>query len=666
MNGLSVLGEAALEYAKNGWRIFPVAPGGKVPITMHGFLDATNDTNTVIEWWVENPEANIGFPTGSGVYVLDIDGQTGEDSLACLLIEHGRLPETLECRTGGGGRHIYFRCEKILRNSSGKLGDRLDTRGDGGYVILPPSIHPSGVPYEWTVNATSPKIDKLPRLPRWIVDEVGIKLPPKADFILTDHTRKTDYEYDINPIVREWFLNKVRALSVNKEGTRNARLYNLAVWSGSAVAGGFADEGYVERTIKGAARACGLGDREIDTSWHSGYEDGWEIGPKDLSELHNDDYEKERAKKVPKKHTGTSTIVGTPLSAVKRQAVDFLWGYRLVRNDINILVGDGGIGKGAVALHIARSVTDGMMDDGHDLPDHRGQGQNVRGEVLWITYEDTPTIVQERAEALNINPDRLIIIEGVKHSDDDEEYMTEFTVEDIDNLQVYVAELKDSGLNPKLLVVDPWASYLNESDNKEWMIRRAIAPLARFAQRNKITVIFVAHVNKSSEYTEAVHRISGHSGFKNAARSILMIGKVTDSQMAIAHAKHNYSFEASSIFYSWDKEKVWGEGDVPLEWGETSSMTPDELFAARPARKLDNAVNWLRRQLVDGPKVYEELIEDAEDENISKKTLSRACTALDIVSETSGNNVTGRCTIWRLPNGGDTRTPVTAEDMHTV
>ncbi len=121
---------------------------GKHPLTPDGFKSATKNLGRIGAWWQKAPQANIGIATGrySGIIVLDVDPRHGGfDSLA-----HYSLPVTMKAKTGGGGEHYYFRCAKDLeiRNSAGKLGAGLDVRGEGGYVLAPPSNHVMGV-YEW-------------------------------------------------------------------------------------------------------------------------------------------------------------------------------------------------------------------------------------------------------------------------------------------------------------------------------------------------------------------------------------------------------------------------------------------------------------------------------------------------------------------------------------
>jgi hypothetical protein len=143
---------AALSYAKRGWSVFPARPRGKEPTTAHGVLDATRDETTIQGWWHAQPAAGVAIATGraSRLVVIDIDGATGEKSLERLQEEIGPLPVTAEVRTARG-RHLYFALpeRKAVRCSVGRLGTGLDVRGDGGYVVAPPSLHPTGSAYEW-------------------------------------------------------------------------------------------------------------------------------------------------------------------------------------------------------------------------------------------------------------------------------------------------------------------------------------------------------------------------------------------------------------------------------------------------------------------------------------------------------------------------------------
>jgi hypothetical protein len=168
---------AALALARRGLPVFPCCwptpdgrcgcgrshtggEVGKAPAVDRGLHAATTDPATIAKWWGAMPEANIGLRTGraSGLVVLDLDpAKGGEVTLAQLESRYGRLEPTVEVQTGSGGRHLYFRAPAApVPCSAGRLGPGLDVRGEGGYVIAPPSRHASGPRYRWASPPGTP------------------------------------------------------------------------------------------------------------------------------------------------------------------------------------------------------------------------------------------------------------------------------------------------------------------------------------------------------------------------------------------------------------------------------------------------------------------------------------------------------------------------------
>lgn len=148
-NPLSALGLAALEYsAERGWPVFPVEPRGKRPLVAGGFHSASTHPEAVCAWWDVHPDANIGFsPGAAGLLVLDFDRPEAETFAA----ELGLLDvPTLEVVTARG-RHLYFRLPRgvTIGNVSTWAAAGIDVRSANGYVLLPPSVHPTGHVYTW-------------------------------------------------------------------------------------------------------------------------------------------------------------------------------------------------------------------------------------------------------------------------------------------------------------------------------------------------------------------------------------------------------------------------------------------------------------------------------------------------------------------------------------
>ena len=154
------------------WPIFPCKPRGKAPATPHGCKDATADPAQIATWWDGTYLYNVGFAAGNGIVVLDVDvnhaaGKYGDETLASMERQYGSLPETWTCLTGGGGIHYYFRCDDPALTVGTGFAPGLDYRGNGGYVIVPPSVHKNGREYEWDA-AHTPHNTELAPLPDWL------------------------------------------------------------------------------------------------------------------------------------------------------------------------------------------------------------------------------------------------------------------------------------------------------------------------------------------------------------------------------------------------------------------------------------------------------------------------------------------------------------------
>src|SRR5262249_36517621 len=131
-------------------------------------------TILVNRWWTELPTLNVGLATGdeSGFFVLDADpDKGGDESLRRLEKEHGALPQTRVAISGSGGTdHFFLNCGDNC-DSASVIAPGLDIRGNGGYVVLPPSIHPNGNAYRWgnQCDVVEP--------PEWLLKRIAEKQP---------------------------------------------------------------------------------------------------------------------------------------------------------------------------------------------------------------------------------------------------------------------------------------------------------------------------------------------------------------------------------------------------------------------------------------------------------------------------------------------------------
>lgn len=256
-----MLENSALAYAQeDGFHVFPLQPKGKVPLTSNGFEDATTDAMTIETWWARWPDANVGIRTGA-VIVIDEDRDNALRELAEILGEE--LPPT-RVATTGKGRHYYFTQPDSfrVRNTASKIAQGIDTRGDGGYVVAPPSIHPSGAAYAWESEA-----DIAP-LPSWLAE---LLRPVEAE---RRQLAPAPMVGDTTAYGQRALEEETRAVATAPEGTRNDRLNTAAFALGQLVAGGELDERDAQHALQDAASACGLGDREAAATIRSGFTSG--------------------------------------------------------------------------------------------------------------------------------------------------------------------------------------------------------------------------------------------------------------------------------------------------------------------------------------------------------------------------------------------------------
>ena len=246
--------DQALLYAGWGWPVVPVhcpAHGGcscrkrackhvgKHPRVKGGVHAATTDTRQIEVWHRRWPDANIGVATGaaSGLVVLDQDPRHGsEHSLDALQSRYGRLPETVQAITGGGGVHSLFQHPgfRIRNDGAGlALGPGLDIRGDGGLFVAPPSLHLSGRNYEWELSS-HPADVTVAAMPQWMSD------------LLLEHQSSTDRETEdtedteetedteatpvasVSPSLCLSVSQAIATTLPQREGERNRKLFDFA------------------------------------------------------------------------------------------------------------------------------------------------------------------------------------------------------------------------------------------------------------------------------------------------------------------------------------------------------------------------------------------------------------------------------------------------------
>lgn len=262
----------ALKYASLGWHVFPVKPDKKPYI--EGWPDkASKDAIQINAWWSKWPDASIGVACGpkSGIWVLDVDLPDGPCSLMAL-VDSQPFPATMKQQTGGGGEQYIWRWnkDKPVRNSTNNPSKNIDVRGEGGYVILPPSNHPSGNKYAWVLKA------HVTDAPDWLLDLVYVEEKPQPT--ATSSANNTRYG-------EAALRNGLDRLSKADKGTRNHTLNNVALGLGHLIAGEELDRTYVESSLHDMALKIGLEEKESQKTIESGINKGM----KDPKKVTDDD-----------------------------------------------------------------------------------------------------------------------------------------------------------------------------------------------------------------------------------------------------------------------------------------------------------------------------------------------------------------------------------------
>ena len=246
---------AAFRLALRGLHVFPLASGTKVPVKgTHGCRSATRDLDVVRAWWQRWPDANVGIATGpaSGVWVLDVDVDDlvdGRASLAELEARHGSWPATIQSTTPSGGCHYYWRWDDSvheIRNSASRVGPGLDVRGEGGSIVLPPSVLADGRGYRWIRNGMRTFADA----PAWLV-KLALPPPPPR------RPKPKPLNGDVDRYVAAAAASELTELENAPEGTRNDALNRASFSLACFVKAGALPEDWARGQLE--ARAIGIG-----------------------------------------------------------------------------------------------------------------------------------------------------------------------------------------------------------------------------------------------------------------------------------------------------------------------------------------------------------------------------------------------------------------------
>jgi hypothetical protein len=307
---------------------------------------------------------------------------------------------------------------------------------------------------------------------------------------------------------------------------------------------------------------------------------------------------------------------------VESRPLEWLWRGRIPLGKVTVLDGDPGLGKSTLTLDLAARVTTGRpMPD--DTPSTQG------GVVLLSAEDDTSDTIRPRLEAAGADLARVAVFSAV--ADRDGERLPEIPL-DLSHLEHAI-----NTMGAVLVIVDPLMAFLSPGVNShhDQDVRRALAPLAKLAERSRAAVVVVRHLNKGAGGTSPIYRGGGSIGIIGAARAGLLLARDPDDdeRRVLAVSKCNLARPADALSF---ELMASISGAVRVGWRGASGHTAEALLAA-PADSgersaLDEAKAVLHEILERGPVPVPEVKKLARAAGVADRTLDRAKAALGVMS----------------------------------
>lgn len=594
--------QAALRFAEQKMSVFPCMPKGKKPATTNGYKDATLDVIKINEWWSDNPSANIGLPTGSvnGFFVIDIDGVEGEASLKKLEQEFGDLPPTIENLTGGHGRHLLFKYpeDKKIPNSASKLGSAIDVRGDGGYIIAPPSIHQTGRIYQRSVDSAS----EMAEAPEWLLQRICFSKNNGAESGWED---------------------------LLKGATKGGRNQAIASMAGKLFARGFLFEEALEICLS-LNQKCKppLEQSEVKRTVES------------IFKLNSNKSAKSSDAKV-------SLVC---VADVEMKSIDWLWYERIAQGKLTVIAGNPGLGKSQITASMSAIVSNGLK-----WPS--GEQYEAAGAVIIVSAEDdVADTIKPRLIAAGANLKQCHVLQAV-HVTDAKGRSCSRSLDLSKDLKSLEETLKAVG-NVRLIIVDPISAYMGDTDShNNTEVRALLTPLADMAAKYNVAVLLITHLNKSNTQ-EPIGRVIGSIGLIAAARAGYVVVKDAEKpelrhfvpiKNNIGNDRNGFSFEIEGVSIE-DTTLSLKIETSRIAWQE-GAIDAHKVFSQSDAAKKSSSTGdvdeFLQDLLSQSPKAASYVLDEASGMGYSEAVMQRAARRIGIKRKKHGMS---GAWYWFLPD----------------
>ncbi len=677
---------AALEYAKRGWKVFPALieenkkKSYKSAVHSNGERwGATTDPDEIRHDFAKWHAELIGIPTGpeQGFFVVEADTPEGHDvdgiaSLRALEAEHGPLPDTLMAKSPTGSLHHYFKwpSEGTIRNSTSRIGPGIDVRGQGGMVLGPPSVRSGVGAYRWLNGNT------IADAPPWLIalatadDDDGPRTPgekPEADpeliYLAMTVIPNNDVSHDD--------FNRTGMAIWRATGGHPRGLEAFAMWAQKSkkCRSKSRQGGFIERWnhyFKSPPTVIGAGSilkwaNEASPGWDREYlrklEDGlftpndeaterkqaewleknvWNKKPNAKANMAKKSKASAKAKEPePNRQTAetNSGLAIVRVADVEGKKVDWLWPGRIARGKLTIVAGMPDVNKSTMTLDLTARVTTGAQ-----LP--ASEGRVPLGSVVILTAEDdVADTVRPRLEVAGADLARVHVIASIKAANGAGPRSFDLS-QDIGRLEKAIGEIGDV----LLVIIDPISAYMGKPGKldsyRSTDVRATLAPLQEMAARCGVAVVGIDHLNKSGG-AQAMMRVLGSVAFVAAARAVYVVVRDEDDgeRRLMLPAKNNLGkIRTGLAFRVFEKLATTVFDAYPaIKWeDEPVTMTADEALAnkqdGRKSETAEAAKALIAEMLAEKPKPQKEIEQRAETQQISHRSLTTAKKAMGVVS----------------------------------
>ncbi|MGP1348465.1 MAG: bifunctional DNA primase/polymerase [Stomatobaculum sp.] len=576
------LKEQALKYAARGFAVFPLKPRDKRPATHNGFNDATTDTQQVRKWWEENPSYNIGIATGGAsknLLVVDLDE---DEAKGCHGIEICKEwfrqrgidpPMTAVVKTGRGGMHLYYYGVYGCKTGVYK---GVDVRGNGGYVVAPPSVHPNGNTYEWKngiehIVAIDQNVRAFIEGSKEVAGVQGNFLSPAF------HSPETIPAGErTNALVKLLCSQQAKGLS-------DAAIYAAVRAENTAKCNPPLTEEELRREVFPALKRYQKGSSNYSR-------DGT------VSKLEKDD--------------PPSTDLEAVSGIAEKEAEWLVKGY-IPKGQITTLGGDGGVGKTTIWCGIVAAVSSGsrcFLEQ--DLPADWG-GATPQKTMIFSSEDSIQYTLKRRLRKAGADLNNVLTIDIADERFRCVKFNNPF-------LDILIEKHR-----PALCVFDPIQGFIppNLKMGDRNAMRDCLSKLVGLGEKYGTTFLLVVHANKQSGVWGR-KRMADSADIWDISRSVLMMGETKEKGMRyISQEKSNYGERQPTVLLTLNDEVIEVK-EVTDKHDRDFVVEAD--FSSRQAPAREEAKELILDYLKDGEKEAAELDGYLKALNIGSGTINRA------------------------------------------